>query len=366
MNIPLLDLRREFAEIREEVLSGWNGVLATMQLLRGENLKAFEREIAEYLGAKHAVGVASGTDALTLGLLASGIGPGDEVVLQANAFAAAVEAIRIAGARPVPVDIRQSDLGPAPDRLAEAITERTRAVIVVHLYGLPVDLDPILGLIEPKGILLIEDASHAHGAIYHGQKAGTFGKVGCFSCGPVKNLGSYGDGGFVATNDDAVAEKVRVLQAHGQAKKNEHQLYGFSCRLDELQAVVLRAKLKSLDRRNTLRIQHACRYSAAFEPLGVTTPPAFEDRECVYHQYVIRTPERGRLAEFLKAWGIGTGVHYEYPVHKQPPWKATWATEPSLPVSEKVATEILSLPVFPDLTDEEVEYVIEGVKAFFG
>ena len=225
-------------------------------------------------------------------------------------------------------------------------------------------LSPILAIAEPRGILLIEDASHAHGATYRGQKAGTFGKVGCFSCGPVKNLGSCGDGGFIATHDPDVAAKVRLLQAHGQAKKNQHELYGFNSRLDELQAVVLRAKLKRLDARNARRVQHADRYSAALGPLGIITPPTLEDRTCVYHQYVIRTAGRDRLAAFLKERGVGTGVYYHFPVHKQPPWKRTWGTEPSLPVSEKVAGEILALPVYPDLTDEEIEYVIGSVRAW--
>ena len=366
MNVPLLDMKREFAEIREEVFAEWDRVFESMRLLKGQNLRAFEQEIADYLGARCAVGVASGTDALILGLIASGVGAGDEVIVQVNAFAAAAEAIHITGATPVAIDIRENDLGPDVDQLADAISDRTKAVIVVHLYGLPVDLGPILDLTEPKGILLIEDASHAHGATYRGRKVGTFGRAGCFSCGPVKNLGSYGDGGFIATNDDAVAEKVRLLQAHGQARKNEHQLHGFNSRLDELQAVVLRAKLKRLDRRNAQRVQHADLYSAAFQPLGIITPATFEDRTCAYHQYVIRTPQRDQLAAFLKERGIGTGVHYNYPIHKQPPWKATWGTEPSLPVSERVATQILSLPVFPDLRAEEVEYVIESVKAFMG
>jgi len=234
----------------------------------------------------------------------------------------------------------------------------------VHMYGLPVDVDPIRELISPRGILLVEDASHAHGASYRGKKAGALGKVGCFSCGPVKNLGCYGDGGFIATDDASVAEKVRLLQAHGQAKKNEHQLYGFNSRLDELQAVVLRAKLKRLDARNALRVKHAERYNEAFGKLGIGTPPMFPDRTCAFHQYVIRVPERDALAAFLKTRGVGTGVHYNYPVHQQPPWKRTWGTEPALPVAEKVASEILSLPVHPDLSDEEVDYVIDSVRAF--
>jgi dTDP-4-amino-4,6-dideoxygalactose transaminase len=364
MNIPLLDLKREFLEIREEVFSGWNRVLETMQILNGEHLRAFEQSVAEYLGVRHAVGVASGTDALILGLIASGVHPGDEVIVQANAFAAAIEAIILVRAIPIPIDIQESDLGPDLDHLSAAITDRTKAVLVVHMHGLPVDIEPIMKLIESKGIILIEDASHAHGAIYHGKKAGTFGKVGCFSCGPVKNLGSYGDGGLIVTDDPTVYEKIRLLQAHGQSKKNLHEVYGFNSRLDELQAVVLMAKLKRLDRWNALRIKHAKRYNDAFKPIGIITPPTPEGRQSVYHRYVIRIQERDGLANFLKEMGIETGIHYPCPIHKQPAWKAIWGNNLSLPISEKVAGEMLSLPIFPDLTDEELEYVIEKVQTF--
>jgi len=366
MDVPLLDLRPEFEEIRQEVIDGWNGVFQTMRVLKGPNLKAFEEEMAAYLGVSHVVGVASGTDALTLGLIAAGVGPGHQVIIQANAFAAAVEATKIAGAIPVAIDIRESDLGPDLDQLQAAITERTKAVIVVHMYGLPVDMAPIVELCESRGLLLIEDASHAHGAEYRGKKTGAFGKVGAFSCGPVKNMACIGDGGFVATDDPHVAQRVRLLQAHGQATKNQHALYGFNSRLDELQAVVLRAKLKRLDERNARRRERAARYDAALVDLDeVITPPVFPDRTSAYHRYVVRVPRRDDLAAFLKERGVGTGIYYPVPIHKHPPWKETWGTEPSLPVAEKVCGEILALPLYPELTDEQLDYVVENIKAFF-
>lgn len=366
MEVPLLDLRPEFEEIRQEVLDGWNGVFETMRVLKGPNLKAFEEEMADYLGVSHVVGVASGTDALTLGLIAAGVGPGHEVVIQANAFAAAVEATKTAGAAPVAIDIRQSDLGPDLEQLEGAINELSRAIMIVHMYGLPVDLAPIVELCERHDLILIEDASHAHGAEYRGKKTGSFGKVGSFSCGPVKNLACIGDGGFVATDDPAVAEKVRLLQAHGQAKKNQHELHGFNSRLDEIQAVVLRAKLKRLDERNARRQELAARYDQALAELEeVTTPPVLPDRSCVYHRYVIRAPRRDELAAFLKERGVGTGIYYPVPIHKQPTWLDRWGTVPSLPVSEKVCGEILALPLYPELTDEQLSYVVESIKAFF-
>ena len=366
MEVPLLDLRPEFEEIRQEVLDGWNAVFQTMRVLKGPNLQAFEKEMADYLGVGHVVGVASGTDALALGLIAAGVGPGHEVVIQANAFAAAVEATKIAGATPVAVDIREEDLGPDADQVASAITPRTKAVIVVHMYGLPVDLAPIVELCRERGLVLVEDASHAHGAEYRGKKIGAFGTVGAFSCGPVKNLACIGDGGFVATDDPDVAQRVRLLQAHGQAKKNQHALYGFNSRLDELQAVVLRAKLKRLDERNARRRELAARYDSALAHIEeVTTPPTFPDRTCAYHRYVVRVPRRDELAAFLKERGVGTGIYYPVPIHKQPPWKETWGTEPSLPVAEKVCGEILALPLYPELTDEQLAHVVESIEAFF-
>ena len=372
MNIPLLDLKSEFDEISEEVLSGWEYVLRTMKLLKGDNLKAFEKEIAEYIGTKYAVGVASGTDALALSLRANSIGKGDEVILQANAFAADVEAIRMAGAVPVLVDILTADYGPDPVKVKRAITPRTRAILVVHMYGIPVDLAPLMAITKSGGwgIDLIEDCSHAHGAEWGGRKVGSWGTVGCFSCGPVKNLGAYGDAGFVTTDNKDIAERIRMLQAHGQEKKNVHRMYGTNSRLDELQAVVLRAKLKHLDRRNSLRAENAHYYTREINTrlIPVRFMSYFHDRVQAYHQYVIRVSRKNRdkLVGYLKEHGIGTGIHYPVPLHKQPIWITHVGYIPNLPIAALVADQILSLPVYPGLTTEQLDYVIQTIADFFG
>ncbi len=361
MKVPLLNLRQEFEEIQAEVLKGSADVLQSMKLLKGKNLQAFEHEIAEYIGVKYAIGVACGTDALLLGLMAYGIGPEDEVILQANAFAADIEVIYHVGATPVLVDIDDS-YGPDVDAVKAAITGKTKAILVVHMYGMPVALVPLSTIARDANIPLIEDASHAHGASYEDVKIGSFGHIGCFSCGPVKNLGCYGDGGFVATNDGLINEDIRLRQAHAQQAKNDHIGYGFNSRLDELQAVVLRAKLKHLDKRNQRRIAVAECYDDAFANLPIQLMPRHDNSVCVYHQYVIRTDRRDELAAYLKAKDIVTGIHYPVPLHKQASWLYD---EVSMPNAEKAAKEILSLPVHPDLMFAQVDYVIQHVTKFF-
>jgi dTDP-4-amino-4,6-dideoxygalactose transaminase len=366
MKIPLLDLARQYPKMKEELHREWSRVLETMKLLNGDNLAAFEREIAAYLGAQHAFGMASGSDALLLGLVACGIGEGAEVILHANAFVAAVEAMRWAGAKPVLVDMQEKDFGPVPDQIEKRITKKTKAIMVVHMYGHPVDLGPAVEICQKNGLLLIEDSSHAHGAEYKGKKVGTFGTVGCFSCGPVKNLNAFGDAGFCITDDPAIAEKLNLLRVHGQKQKNQHNFYGFNSRLDELQAIVLRIKLRDLDKDNSKREEIARRYAAAFSALeGITPPPMDKDKKSVYHRYVIRSPRRDELMQYLQAQGIGVGIQYSTPLHKQIAWKEKGYGDYHLPVAERVATEILSIPMYPELRQEEVEYVIAKIEEFF-
>jgi len=366
MTIPLLDLKREYAVIAEELRQAWAGALGAMQLLRGENVAAFEREIAAYVGTPYACGMASGTDALTLGLLSLGIGTGAEVVVHANAFVAAVEAVQHADAQPVLVDVEADGFGPDPDAVAAAITPRTRAVIAVHLYGAPLQIDRLVSLTARHKLALIEDGSHAHGASRNDAKVGSLGRIGCFSAGVVKNLGAYGDAGFVTTADAGVAQRIRLLQAHGQEKKNHHVLYGFNSRLDELQAAVLRVKLRHLEARNQRRRKIAAYYRQRFESLDVQVPVEQRDEVHVYHQFVIRTAARTRLAAHLCGDGIETGIHYPVPLHRQPAWLQRYGESPALPRAERLAQEILSLPVFPDLADAEVERVADAVRGFFG
>jgi dTDP-4-amino-4,6-dideoxygalactose transaminase len=366
MTIPLLDLTREYAAIREELQAAWATTLASMHLLKGENQAAFEQEIAAYIGTDHACGVASGTDALLLAVTGLDIGAGDEVIIHANAFAAAVEAVHHAGARPVLVDVEADGLGPDPQAVARAITPRTKALMIVHLYGSPLRLAAVDEIIARHRLVLIEDCSHAHGAARDGRKVGTFGRAGCFSAGVVKNLGAYGDAGFVTTSDAALAARIRLLQAHGQEKKNQHALYGFNSRLDELQAAVLRVKLRHLDTRNRRRAAIAAYYRERFVGLDVRVPQERPGEVHVYHQFVIRSAQRDALHAHLKAAGVDTGVHYPVPLHRQPAWLQRYGETPPLRRAEQLAQEILSLPVFPDLSDAEVEQVAAAVTAFFG
>jgi dTDP-4-amino-4,6-dideoxygalactose transaminase len=362
--VALLDLAREYRAHRAELLAACARVFDRMRLLGGEEVRAFEAEMAEYLGVAHARGVASGTDALWLALVAAGIGAGDEVLVQANTFVAVAEAIHRAGATAVPVDIRLSDLGPDPDDLAGRVGARARGLVVVHLHGLPVDMDPLLALAREHDLVVIEDASHAHGATLRGRRVGSLGRAGAFSLGVVKNLGAYGDAGLVSTGDDAVAARVRLLATHGQARKNEHAVLGTNSRLDELQAAMLRVKLRALDARNRRRAAIAAHYDECLSP-WVVTPPVEPWRTHVYHQYVVRSPARDRLRDRLAAAGIETGVHYPVPLHHQPAWQRTFGPAPSLPRAEQTAREMLSLPVHADLTDAEVEHVAETVVRFF-
>jgi len=361
--VPLMDLRREYHASRDELLAACERVLGRMQLIGGEEVRAFEAEMAAYLGVRHVRGVASGTDALWLAVAAAGVGPGDEVLVQANAFVAAVEAVQRAGARPVPVDIRLEDLGPDPEDLAARLSPHTRGLLVVHLYGLPVDLRPLLALARERRLIVIEDCSHAHGATLDGRRVGSFGVASAFSLGVVKNLAAYGDAGIVATDDGELAERVRLLGNHGQAKKNEHAVYGANSRLDELQAAMLRVKLHVLDARNRRRAEIAAYYTERLHEL-VVTPPECPSRTAVYHQYVVRTPRRDALRAYLAERDIETGIHYPVPLHRQPAWIRTFGEGPALPRAERAAREILSLPVHPDLTDEEVEHVADAVRSF--
>ncbi len=366
MTIPLLDLKREYAALSEEIEDACRDVFSSMHLLNGPQRTAFEKEIAAFTGTKHATGVASGTDALLLAIKGLGIGSGDEVILQANGFIADVEAIRHSGAQPVLVDIEQDGFGPDLRAVERAITPRTKAVLVVHLYGIPLPLDGIRTLCEPQRLAVIEDGSHAHGASRTGQKVGSGGNAGCFSAGVVKNLAAYGDAGFITTDDAELVQRIRLLQTHGQEKKNQHVLYGFNSRLDELQAAVLRVKLRHLEARNNRRRQIATYYRTAFAGLDLIAPVEKPGEVHAYHQFVIRCARRTELQHYLKEQGIDTGIHYPTPLHLQPAWIQSYGPVPALERAESIAREILSIPIFPDLTDTEIEYVAQSVRRFFG
>ena len=363
--IPLLDLTRKYKEISSDLHQQWDTVFASMRLLNGANLAAFEEEFAAYCGVRHAVGVASGTDAIYLSLHALKISQGDEVILPAHAPAPVIEPVLAVGATPVLVDKAVGDYGPDLPSLKKAINARTKAILAVHLLGLACDMDPIVELARKRNIFVIEDASQAQGASYKGRRAAGLGTITPMSLGPVKNLASYGDGGVVLTNDDPLAHYVRLLRVHGQAEKYDHKIYGWNSRLDELQAVVLRVKLPTLDRDNARRVAIAAQYTKSFDGLPLKTPPAFSDRASVYHQYVLETPERDLLRKFLESRGIGTGIYYPLPLHQHEAWKARNLPGYSLPEAERYCRENFAIPVFAELADEEVNHIISAVHEYY-
>jgi dTDP-4-amino-4,6-dideoxygalactose transaminase len=336
-----------------------------MNLLNGSNRAAFEFEFSAYCGVKYGVGVASGTDAIYLSLRALGVSHGDEVILPAHAPAPVVEPVIAVGATPVLVDKAVGDYGPDLADLRKAIRIKTKAILAVHMLGLPCDMDAILDIAREGNIPVIEDASHAQGATYKGRRAAGWGSITPMSLGPVKNLASYGDGGIVLTNDEQLAQHVRLLRVHGQAQKYDHRIHGWNSRLDELQAVVLRIKLPTLDQDNIRRSAIAATYSDCFCGLPLKTPPQFPNRTSVYHQYVVETPRRDGLKKFLNRKGIGTGIYYPLPLHEHEAWKGRGLPAYSLPEAERFSRENLAIPVFAQLEHEEVLYIVSAVSEYF-
>ncbi len=363
--IPLLDLTRKYKSIEGEIRRQWDAVFSAMRLLNGPNLAAFESEFAAYCGVKWAVGVASGTDAIYLSLQTLEIGEGDEVILPAHAPAPVIEPILAVGATPVLIDKAVADYGPDLNSFTKAITAKTKAVLAVHMLGMPCDMDGILEIATKKNIPTIEDASQAQGAVYKGRRAAGWGVITPMSLGPVKNLACYGDGGVVLTNDERLAQQVRLLRVHGQAEKYDHRIHGWNSRLDELQAAVLRVKLPTLDQDNARRSAIAAEYSARFRGLPLTTPPSFPERSSVYHQYVVETPQRDALKKFLDGKGIGTGIYYPLPLHQHRAWKEKALPAYCLPESERYSRENLAIPVFAELEDEEVDYIASAVHEYY-
>ena len=359
--IPMVDLKGQYLSIKDEIDSALLEALGNTQFILGPNVRAFEQEAADYLGVKHAVGVASGTDALHLALLAAGIGAGDEVITTPFTFIATAEAIRYVGATPVFVDIDPRTFNIDPEQAAAAITERTRAIVPVHLFGQPVDMAAVRTLAENHGLIVVEDCAQSFGAAIDGTQTGGFGFAGCYSFFPSKNLGCYGDGGLVTTNSQETADHLRVLRNHGSWKQYHHSEIGLNSRLDELQAVILRAKLKRIDQYNEGRRRGAHRYSAALAEMAGVTPP-HEDGvgRHVYHQYTLLSPRRDAIMEALKAADIACAVYYPIPLHQQPVFAESCAGL-RLPVTEQVAAECLSLPIFPEITDQQIDRVLEVI-----
>ncbi len=364
MNVPFVDLRKQYAPLKDEILSGIGKALDGMQLFLGENVQQLEKEFAQFCGVAHGIGVSDGTAALQIILRAMGIGPGDEVITVSHTFIATAEAILLTGAKPVFVDIDPVTCLMDVSQIEAKITPQTKAILPVHLYGQTVDMDPLLEIAARHGLRVVEDACQAHGAEYKGRKAGGLGDAAGFSFYFSKNLGAYGEGGFISTNDAELASKIRMIRDHGSGARYHHEMVGLNGRLDEIQAVVLRAKLPHLADWNTLRRDHAARYSQLLQNLPLKTPFEGMGNRHIYHLYVIQTAQRDQLQAYLKEQGIFTGIHYPVPIHLQQAVSYLGYTPGSLPVTERVAGEILSLPMFAELTDEQIDYVVTHVGKF--
>ncbi len=364
--IPQLDLRAQFAAIRDEIRAAIDDVLSSQQFILGRQGAALEEEIARLCGVAHGVGLASGTDALTLALRACGVGPGDEVLLPPFTFVATGSAVSALGARPVFADVDAATFNLNPAELEKRTTPRTKAIVVVHLYGLPADMDPILAFARARKLPVIEDAAQAIGASYKGRKAGSLGDAACISFYPTKNLGAYGDAGMLVTNSTAIAARARTLRNHGQTGKYVSSEPGWNSRLDEIQATILRVKLKHLPDWQRARQRHAAEYDAHLMKIpGVVTPPVPAGCEHVYHQYTVRVPRRDRVQQFLAEHKIGSSVYYPVPLHLQPIYAGLGHNPGDFPHSERAAQEVLSLPMYPELRPEQIRRVAETITLFF-
>ena len=365
--IPFVDLKSQYDSIKDKIDEAIQNVLNNTSFIMGEELKKFEEEYALFCDVKYAIGVANGSDALILALKACSIGEGDEVITTPHTFIATAEAISNVGGKIVFVDIDPKTYTIDISKIKEKINERTKAIIPVHLYGQFSDMEPIMELAKKYNLKIIEDAAQAHGAEYKGEKVGSIGDVACFSFYPGKNLGAYGDAGMITTNDGEIAEKVKLLRNHGRiTKKYEHEIEGYSSRLDNLQAAILRVKLKYLNEWNDMRRSNAKKYNELLSNIdGIITPYEADYAKHVYHLYVIRTEKgRDKLREELKSKGIATGIHYPIPLHLQPAYRYLEFKEGDFPVTEKASQEILSLPMFAELNDEQIEEIVELIKKF--
>ena len=356
--------RKQYEAHRAEIDVAVKRVLESGRYILGEEVNAFEREFASYVGVRHAVGVGSGTEALHLALSACGIGEGDEVITVAHTAVATVAAIELCGATPVFVDIEPDYFTLDANQLENAITSRTKAIIPIHLYGQPADLAAIVSVAQQHGLRVIEDCAQAHGATYRGKRVGSWGDIACFSFYPTKNLGAIGDGGAVVTNDLELAEKVRHLREYGWSERHISSIRGWNSRLDELQAAILRVKLQFLDSDNKQRRRIAALYDELLGESDLIPPRRRPDATHVFHLYVVRSDARDDLLAQLRANGIGAVVHYPVPVHLQPAYAGRLPGSDQLPNTERVAKEILSLPIYPELTDAEVQKVVTACERY--
>jgi dTDP-4-amino-4,6-dideoxygalactose transaminase len=362
LKVNLLDLKAQYETIKDEVEAAIKEVLESTHFIMGPNVKKLEEEIAEYTGVKYGIGVANGTDALMLTLKALGIGPGDEVITTPFTFFSSAETTSVVGATPVFADIEEDSLCIDPESIEKNITEKTKVIIPVHIFGQMCDMDRIMEIAEKHNLIVIEDACQAIGAEYKGKKAGSIGHVGCYSFFPTKNLGGYGDGGMIVTNDEKLADRLKLIRVHGSKVKYEHIAIGYNSRLDEMQAAVLRVKLKYIQKWNGLRNQHAHTYNELLKDTGIKLPTEREDCTHVYHLYTIQSEKRDEIIKHLSKNEIASGVYYPIPVHLQEVYKNLGYKKGDLPVAEDACTKTFALPLYPEMTKEQQEYVVATIK----
>jgi len=365
MKINFVDLKRQYDSIKKEIDNAIERIIDNTSFILGKEVTDFEKNFSDFCNTKYSVGVASGTDALFLSLKALGVGQGDEVITVANTFIATPLAISHCNAKPVLVDCNPNDYNIDISKIESAITSKTKAIMPVHLYGQPADMDPILELAEKHNLKVVEDSCQAHGAEYKKKRTGSLGNIGCFSFYPGKNLGAYGDGGAITTNNSEIYEKLKLLREYGQKKKYHHTLKGYNSRLDSIQAAVLNIKLKYLDKWNNQRIKNAKLYNELLEGDEDIIPPIeSEDVKHIYHLYVIRYDARDKLAEHLQSKGISTLIHYPVPIHLQEAYSDLGYSKGSFPIAEEYSNIILSLPMFPELNEEEITYTANSIKEY--
>jgi len=365
MKIPLIDLKAQYQTIKDEINEGIHQVIEKASFVGGEYVSRFEEDFAKAIGPKFCVGVGNGTDALFAALKCLGIGPGHEVVVPVNSFIATAEAVTMAGAHIVFVDVNPEDHLIDVNALSENVSEKTKAVIPVHLYGQAADMDQVNVQAEKHGLIVIEDAAQAHLAEYKGRKVGNFGKAACYSFYPGKNLGAYGDGGAVLTNDYELAERASMFTNHGRSEKYNHEFEGVNSRLDALQAVILSVKLKYLENWTTARREKAEIYSRCLSIPEIKLPLEDEKNKHVYHLFVIRCKERDALRAYLDENGISTGIHYPIPLHLLKAYEYMGSKKGDFPVAEQLASEILSLPLYPEITEDQIVYISDNIKSYY-
>jgi dTDP-4-amino-4,6-dideoxygalactose transaminase len=365
MNVPFLDLKVQYRQIESEVLPVVTEAMQNGAFIGGPQVSGFEEEFAAFCDSRYCVGVGSGTDALRFALMAAGVGGGHEVITVPNTFIATTEAISQTGARPVFVDVDPQTCNLDPEKIEAKITARTKAIVPIHLYGQPADMDPITEIADRHGLAVVEDACQAHGALYKDKKAGSMGLAGCFSFYPGKNLGAFGEGGAVVTQEERTAETIRMIRDHGQNKKYYHDVEGYNGRLDAIQAGVLRIKLKRLAAWNESRRKNAAYYNERLSDIpGIQLPVEADYARSVYHLYVIHTDRRDAMQQFLADKGIATGLHYPKPLHLQNAYAHLGLAEGAFPAAENSARHLLSLPMFAELTRDQMDYVADSIKEF--